>query len=149
MSVIQNRGNTMSNRGKNLAHDRIPPEELAELRAKATPAPWLAYPDECELPWKAITAAVNLISGHMAVRAFDPSMCRQGGFKSDWTPAQKELYWSFTRWIAIAKEHRVNVGHVLDVVVRDAPAPHTKGVVTYALKLWRRANGTGNGRGRK
>ena len=133
----------MSDRGKNLSHDRIPPEELAILRARATPAPWLEYPDECEMPWKAITAAVTLISGKLDVRAFDPSMSRQGGYQADWTPLQKELYWSFTRWIALAKEERVHVGHILDVVVRDAPATHTKGLVTYALKLWRRANKIG------
>lgn len=121
--------------------DRIPLEELTILRARATPAPWLEYPDECERPWKAITAAVSLISGHLDVRAFDPSMCRQGGFKSDWSPTQKELYWSFTRWQAVCKAERIHVGHVLDVVVRDAPAKYTKGIVTTALKLWYRANG--------
>lgn len=133
----------MSNRGKNLQHDRVPPEELAALRARAKPAPWTEYPEECELPWKAITAAVTLISGHMDVRAFDPSMCRQGGYKSDWTPTQKELYWSFTRWQSRCKQDRIHVGHILDVVVRDAPAPHTKGLVTTALRLWYRANGIG------
>lgn len=120
-----------------LKEERV--EATPETRAKLSPPIWQSYPNELVSAAKEIEGAVNIIAGHLKMRAADFYWMDKAKERDDLTPGQIALLHRYRTWCTAMRQDHQHIGHIIDIIAMDEPV-RFEGLLRSALLLYDKVN---------
>jgi hypothetical protein len=127
----------MSNRRYVNREDRI--EATPETRAKLHPPIWQTYSPELVHAAKEIEYAVELIAGHLKMRAADFHFMDKAKDCSDFSDGQKNLIGRYRKWCIAMKQDHMHIGYIIEILAMDQSV-RFENLLISALKLYDKVN---------
>lgn len=117
--------------------DRVEP--TPETLAKLSPPIWQSYPNELVNAAKEIEYAIDLIAGHLKMRASDFYWMDKTKEREDFTPAQHALVSRYRAWCTAMRQERAHIGYIIEIIALDQPV-RFEGLLRSALVLYDKVN---------
>jgi len=114
-------------------------EPTPETLAKLCPPVWQTYPNELVNAAKEIEAAIDLIAGHLKMRASDFYWMDKATERPDFTEGQQKLIWRYRRWCEAMRQDRQHIGYIIGILAMDHPITF-EGLLRSALVLYDKVN---------
>ena len=110
-----------------------------ETRAKLCPPIWQSYPNDLVNAAKEIEYAIDLIAGHLKMRASDFHYVDKAREREDFTGPQRALIGRYKRWCVAMREDRAHIGYIVEILTLDQPV-RFEGLLRNALTLYDKVN---------
>lgn len=127
----------MSKRNVVRREERVEP--TPETLAKRTFPVWQFYPPELVNAAKEIERAIDLIAGHLKMRASDFYWMDKAKERDDLTPGQTALLYRYRAWCTAMRQERAHIGYIIEILAMDQPV-RFEGLLRHALVLYDRVN---------
>ena len=114
-------------------------EPTPETLAKRTFPVWQFYPPDLVHAAKEIEYAIDLIAGHLKMRASDFYWMDKAKEREDHSPAQQALIARYRRWCEAMRRDRQHIGYIIEILGMGEPV-RFEGLLRSALVLYDKVN---------